>query len=211
MTKSNMTTTTTTITNKKKRKTGRPPYKIRPDKVREGLKILRDAKCQDGTAEQKLTFLFCDRKKHREGWLFKELCLIIHPDKYEIDPETGDPIPTFPSYMQTREELKDYRKKRNLKSGVIIYCLWNDELKLELYFNISTLQLIDIVEKKNEKIVKGIKRNMTNAKKYLQLPPSLKRQLSRTARNELRQQIVEKIQREQTAKRKKEMEQQIYA
>lgn len=191
-------------------RTGRRPYKIRKDKVIEGLEILRDTKCSDGTADQKLTFLFCDKKKHRDGWLFKELCLIMHPDKFERDPETGEPFPTFASYMQTRQELKEYRKKRNLK-GTIIYCLWNAELQLELYFNISTMQLIDIVEKKNEKIIKGMKRNIANAKKFLKLPPALKRQLSRTARNELRQQIIEKIQREQAAKRKKEMEQQIYA
>lgn len=215
------TTTTTTATNNiddddistAKRKTGRPPYKIRYDKVREGLKILKETKCLDGTADQKLTFLFCDLKKHREGWLFKELCLIMHPDKLEKDPETSGSIPTYHSYMQTRQEIKEYRQKRNLKSGVIVYCLWNDELKLELYFNISTLQLLDIVEKRNEKIIKGLKRNVSDAKKFLKLPPSLKRQLSRTARNELRQQIMEKIQREQAAKRKKEMEeaQQIYA
>lgn len=190
---------------------GRPAYKIRYDKVDEGRRILRDTKCIDGTADQKLTFLFCDLKKHRDGYLFKEICLIIHPDKVEKDKDTGLDVPTYASYFQTREELKLYRQKKNLKSGVIIYCLWNDELKLELYFNISTLELMALVEKKSKKIVKGIQRNMNDAMKYLKLPPELKRQLSRTARNELRQQIMEKIQREQAAKRKKEMEAQMYA
>ena len=201
---------TTTEINETPKRRGRGFYTVREHKVREGLKILRDAKCLDGTADQKLTYLFCDLKKHREGYLFKEMCLIMRPDKFEIDPVTGERRPTFLNYMQTRQELSTYRKNRNL-DGVIIYCLWNDELKLELYFNISTMELIVQVEKKGDRIIKGIRRNMKNAKKFIKLPAALKRQLSRTARNQLKQQIIEKIQREEAAKRKKQMEEQMYA
>jgi hypothetical protein len=197
--------------NNHQKQRGRGFYNVREYKVQEGIKILKDAKCLDGTADQKFTFLFCDLKKHRDGYLFKEICLIMHPDEYEINPVTGERVPTFSNYMKTRQKLQDYRKNRNLDSGVIIYCLWNEELKLELYFNISTMQLIEQVEKKGDRIIKGIKRNIKNAKKFIKLPSKLKRQLSRTARNQLRQQIIEKIQREQAAKRKKEMEEQIYA
>ena len=184
---------------------GRGKYKIRYDKVIEGHDLLEKCKCDDGTADQKLTFLFADLKKHIDGYLFKELCLIMHPDKTELEEGTGNPVPNFYGYMQTRQEMAAYRKNRNL-DGIIIYCLWNDKLKLEVYFNISTLELMAEVLKKNKKIIQGIQRNMNNAIKYLKFPPEMKRQLSRLAKKQLRQQIMEKIQKEQALKRKKEIE-----
>ena len=86
-------------TNSTTKRRGRGFYTVREKKVEEGLKILKDTKCLDGTTDQKLTFLFCDLKKHREGYLFKEICLIIRPDKFEIDPVTGERRPTFLIYQ----------------------------------------------------------------------------------------------------------------
>lgn len=183
---------------------------IRPEKIEEGKKRLRDSQCLDGTADQKLTFLFADKKKLLEGYSFLEMCLILHEDKAEPDEEDGKERPNILGYFQTRQELKDYRKKNNL-DGVIIYCLTDPATGMVLYFNIPTLELLEKIEKANEKIIKGIRRNMKNAKKFLKLPAEIRRQTSKNLQNKLRQEIILKIHKEQAEKRKKEMTQEIYA
>ena len=182
---------------------------IRWKNINEAKQFIDDLGLHDATVNQKLFFLFRERKSFEKALSFREIALVLHEDKTYVDKTTGEPRPDYDNLTLTRQEIKDFRKTQALK-GVILYCISDEKTGAQMYYNIPTLELLAIIEKKNEKIIKGIKDNMKNAKKFLKLPVSVKRQVSKLAARQLRNEIMERLKKEMERKRKKEV-QEVYA
>lgn len=180
---------------------------IRWDIIRKWKKFLIDAGLYDATIDAKLFFIFRDLYEIKNGLSFKEICLILHPDKVEIDKETGEEQPNISGYGLTRQEIKNLRKNKFFSKSLVLYCMTDEKTGAQIYFNIGTLTLFRIVEKRLNKIIKGIEENRDYAIEALKIPLGRRKKLSKNTADEIRRQIIAKIAKQMERKRKMEMEQ----
>lgn len=169
--------------------------------IREWRQFLLNNGLYDATTDAKLFFIFRELFEIKYGLSFKEICLILHPDKIEANGE-----PNNNNYGLTRQEIRNFRRNKFYTKSLILYCMTDEKTGAQLYFNIGTLTLFRIVEKRLNKVIKGIQENRDWAIEVLKVPLSRRKKLSKNTADEIRRQIMKKLAKEMERKRKKEME-----
>ena len=183
---------------------GRKRIPIRWDIVDEVRKFLRDLELIDAPIQTKMFYIFRNRTNISKGITFLELCVILHEDKITKDPKTEEIIPDHWGMMQTREDVRQFRK--NMKyTSVILYCLTDKVTGASLLINITTAELFEIIIRRMDKIVKGIHHNKNQALKILGLNKKDRNKLSKHNANLLRRDHLDKLNKILSKERQKEL------
>lgn len=179
---------------------------IRKDIIAEIRKFLYATEMEDATAEAKLFAIFRFRQSIQRGVSFNELCLILHPDRVYLDKHTAEEKPTTENERQTRQEIKEFRKNK-IKRSIILYCMKDQKTGFMLFFNIKTLELFEVVEKQQNKIVKGIKDNQQEVRRNLKLPKLEREKLAKLTADEIRRERMERARKKLQKQRDEEVKQ----
>lgn len=177
---------------------------VRWDKIKEAWKFLRDLDLTDATAEAKLFWLFKNRQNIESGLSLKETIIIIHPEKVNRDPE-GKILFSIEVFGQIKEEIRQFRKKMK-KHAIVLYCMKHNETGAQIYFNIPTHQLYDIIKRRIERIIKGMRVNERDAISLLNLSKRERNKIAKLHADEQRRILMERIKKQLEKRRQKEFE-----
>lgn len=177
---------------------------IRWDVINEAKLTLKVAALTDAPMKIKMFHTFRNRDTINKGLSFKEQCIIFHGDRCYRNSK-GDVVIPVSVEHQMKNEISDFRK--DMKSTtIILYCIADDFTGALLYFNITTKDLLDIIDKRADQIVKGLHKNKKKRREVLKLTKAQRKREEKRQANEHRRKIVEQLKKKMERERKEELE-----
>lgn len=179
---------------------------IRWDKIREAREFLRIRELENSLSYVKDFYLYRYRTSIKDGLSIFEHSIIHRPDQVYKDPKTGETLPTNGSINISKSEYREIRKRMR-QDSIILYCLTDKETGAQVYFNITTMELYNMVMRRIDKIIKGMQKNKKIALDLLKLSTKERKKLLKVRADQIEREHLERLKKELSKERKEELKQ----